>query len=321
MKRNAYIAGWSVALERVRVHRDIPRTALAKKLGKQPVDLDAILLRESHGPAFKTLNDILVALNSSWQEFGREMDKVFPRPVAPVLAHRNRPMPTNMATFDPWGQALERLRIQRNITKSKLDDGLAGGPNYRTILKSLTVGPRLFTIAQCLFTLNCTWEEFGLTYDAVVKTKNLTTRDIPLCSMSLVATLIQHGTAIQSAASFSTALPGAHLFACFVEDASMPPLTPGDVIVIDPDKTCAPDAFVLVSHHGTMMIRQLRVKRNGSEVLRATHANRRHYPDVPIETMVRATEAACDCPLEEPQDTDTIPTTVFGVVVSPSSWE
>ena len=105
----------------------------------------------------------------------------------------------------------------------------------------------MFTIAQCLSALNCTWEEFGLTYDAVVKTKNLTTRDIPLCSMSLVATLIQHGTAIQSAASFSTALPGAHLFACFVEDASMPPLTPGDVFVIAPDKTGAPDAFVLVS--------------------------------------------------------------------------
>ena len=101
----------------------------------------------------------------------------------------------------------------------------------------------------------------------------------------------------------------------------MPPLAPGDVIVIDPDKTCAPDAFVLVSHHGTMMIRQLRVKRSGSEVLRATNANRRHYPDVPIENLVRATEAACDCPLEEPHDTDTIPTTVFGVVVSPSSWE
>lgn len=67
-----------------------------------------------------------------------------------------------------WGRVFERLREERGISTTEMCyRARMGLPQYRVICYKLIDGPSVQTIERLLKALDCTWGEWGITYDAM----------------------------------------------------------------------------------------------------------------------------------------------------------
>lgn len=77
---------------------------------------------------------------------------------------------TGVGNLKIWGRVFERVRESRGLSITEMCyRARMGPPQYRVICYKLTDGPSVQTIDRLLKALDCTWGEWGATYDAIAE--------------------------------------------------------------------------------------------------------------------------------------------------------